>query len=393
MGRGGGLAVIHRADILVKELPAPNTTSFECIIFKLAGSVPLLVVLIYHPPKPSASFMSELSELLTSTCSSSPSTLLLGDFNIHVDSSSCKFATEFLSLLDCFDITQHVQGPTHTKGHTLDLVCSTGSPPSHLQCIDLAVSDHHAILFTIPVSPARLRPKRSITFRHIKSVSTPALSNLIAAHLVSDPSETTLDGQVALYNTALSLSLDALAPVKTKSVSFTRPAPWYTTELRAMKARGRQLERLHKRTGLTVHLLAFKDHVTSYKVALSRTKTQYYSTLISSQENHPKTLFTTINRLLHPPTDPQPSDAVDLCPRFLDFFQAKVDSIHQQLLAPVLCRQCRAECVAGMLRQLNSELSASGSLGRSPPCPHHCHATPTGSMHARTQRHTHTVWF
>ena len=59
----------------------------------------------------------------------------------------------------------------------------------------------------------------------------------------------------------------------------------------------------------------------------------------------------------------------------------------------ILCRQCRAECVTGMLRQLNSELSASGSLGRSPPCPHHCHATPTGSMHARTQRHTHTVWF
>ena len=51
MGRGGGLAVIHRADILVKELPAPKTTSFECTIFTLAGSVPLLVVLIYRPPQ------------------------------------------------------------------------------------------------------------------------------------------------------------------------------------------------------------------------------------------------------------------------------------------------------------------------------------------------------
>ena len=140
---------------------------------------------------------------------------------------------------------------------------------------------------------------------------------------------------MALYNSVLSLSLDTLAPLKTKSVSFTRPAPWYTSELRAMKAWGRQLERLHKRTGLTVHLLAFKDHAASYKEALSWTKTQYFSTLIRSQENHPKTLFTTINRLLRPPADPLPPDAGDLCPRFLDFFQAKVDSIHQQLLTPI----------------------------------------------------------
>ncbi|KAK5930230.1 hypothetical protein CgunFtcFv8_026486 [Champsocephalus gunnari] len=115
--------------------------------------------------------MSEFTELLTSVCSRSPSTLLLGDFNIHVDSSTCTFASEFLSLLDCFNITQHVQGPTHTKGHTLDLVCSIGTPPSHLQCLDLAVADHHAILFSVPVLLPMQRAKRTITFRNTKTLS------------------------------------------------------------------------------------------------------------------------------------------------------------------------------------------------------------------------------
>ena len=334
MGRGGGLAVIHRADILVKDLPVPNVTSFECVIFSLVGSTQLQVVLIYRPPKASTTFMSELSELLTSVCSMSPSTLLLGDFNIHVDSTSCSFATEFLSLLDCFNFTQHVKSPTHTKGHTLDLVCSTGTTPSHLQCLDLAVSDHLAVLCTVPVTLPRQRTKRTIQYRNIKTVSTPALNDLIATHLASDPHDSSADGLVAHYNATLSGSLDSLAPLKTRTVSYTRPAPWFTTELRTQKSTGRQLERRYKRSGLTVHLEAYKEHVRAYKVALSQAKTQYYSTLITNQQNHPRLLFSTINRLLRPLDPPLPSGAPDLCTKFLDFFQDKVESIHQQLLVP-----------------------------------------------------------
>ena len=110
-----------------------------------------------------------------------------------------------------------------------------------------------------------------------------------------------------------------------------------------MKTTGRRLERLHKRTGLTVHCLAFEEHVRSYKEELSRTKIKYYSTLIHSQQDHPRTLFFTINRLLHPPADsPTPEDP-DRCSKFLEFFSAKVDSIHQQLLLPAPLR-----CVSPM---------------------------------------------
>ncbi len=50
--------------------------------------------------------------------------LLLGDFNIHVCCQSKPLETEFLSLIDSFNMVQWVKDPTHTHGHTLDLVLS-----------------------------------------------------------------------------------------------------------------------------------------------------------------------------------------------------------------------------------------------------------------------------
>ena len=95
---------------------------------------------------------------------------------------------------------------------TLDLVCSTGTTLSQLQCLDLVISDHHAILFTVLIPLPRQHAKRTITFRNTKTVTSPALANLLALHLASDPPSTMADGLVAHYNTALSLSLDSHPP-------------------------------------------------------------------------------------------------------------------------------------------------------------------------------------
>ena len=259
------------------------------------------------------------------------STLLLGDFGIHVDSTSCPFASEFLSLLDCFNITQYVKGPTHVKGHTLDLVCSTDTTPSHLQCLDLGVSDQDAILFTVPVPVPKQHISR-ITYRNIKTVSTLPLTNILETHLASDPHDTSLDGLVAHYNAAVFWGLDSLAPLKTRTVSFTHSAPWLTIELLTLKTTGHRLERLYKRSGLTVHHEAYKKQVRSYKEALSKAKTNYYTTLSGDQQNNPRMLFFTMNRILSPLDVTQLSRASDLCFRILHFFQENVATIHHQLL-------------------------------------------------------------
>ena len=63
---GGGLAIIHREDIRIKEVSMPAVTSFEYVVFTLTGFSQIQFVLIYRPPKTKPTvFLSELSELLT----------------------------------------------------------------------------------------------------------------------------------------------------------------------------------------------------------------------------------------------------------------------------------------------------------------------------------------
>ena len=66
-------------------------------------------------------FILEMYNLLSSFCSTSANTFILGDMNIYLKTPSCCLAAEFLQFLDCFNLTQHVDVPTHTRGHTLPL--------------------------------------------------------------------------------------------------------------------------------------------------------------------------------------------------------------------------------------------------------------------------------
>ena len=46
---------------------------------------------------------------------------ILGDFNLHLDNSNGN-TNKFNEILTCFDLKQHVNFPTHVRGHWLDLL-------------------------------------------------------------------------------------------------------------------------------------------------------------------------------------------------------------------------------------------------------------------------------
>ena len=107
-GRGGGLAVIHRQDLEFSPISLPATSSCECLAFKVKPPFPMTVLLTYRPPKSNSAFIPEISDLLTTLCTSSANIIILGDINIHVDTPSCLPAAEFLQLLDSLNLQQHV---------------------------------------------------------------------------------------------------------------------------------------------------------------------------------------------------------------------------------------------------------------------------------------------
>ncbi len=94
-------------------------------------------------------FISEFFELLTLCVTSYDKILIGGDFNIHVDNKSDRKAVEFVEVLHSFSFTQHVNGPTHNKEHTLDLIISYGVNVNVNEITDLAISDHFCLFLIV----------------------------------------------------------------------------------------------------------------------------------------------------------------------------------------------------------------------------------------------------
>ncbi|KAM3583200.1 uncharacterized protein V6R79_009203 [Siganus canaliculatus] len=258
-GRGGGLAIFHRLDLDLFPLPLPTYTTFEALAFSCKPPLPMTLLLIYRPPpKPKTFFFQEFQDLLTALCASTSNLVILGDINIHLNNPSCPSASDFLQLLDCFNLTQHVHDPTHLKGNTLDLVITHSAPINNLFVYDLGISDHSVIAMELPFSSPLFKPKRQISFRNIKNIKHDIFAQDL--HYLSSTVLPSVSEAVDFYNNSLSSLLDLHAPTKTRSVTFARSAPWFTCELRQLKATGRVLERRFKATGLTVHKLAFKTH-------------------------------------------------------------------------------------------------------------------------------------
>ena len=66
----------------------------------------------------------ELADFASTALLESPRVLVLGDFNIHAEAEISGPALEFLETMASFDMSQHVNGPTHVGGHMWDLVFS-----------------------------------------------------------------------------------------------------------------------------------------------------------------------------------------------------------------------------------------------------------------------------
>ena len=87
-------------------------------------------------------FFDDLAGLLSVICMEFDCLLIVGDFNIHVDKPEDRSAKELCYVLEHFGLSQHVNQPTHNKGHTLDLLISKGLDISNLSVSDVGLSDH-----------------------------------------------------------------------------------------------------------------------------------------------------------------------------------------------------------------------------------------------------------
>ena len=127
-GRGGGIAVLYRSFLRLTSVPIPTFNSFEALCTRLTiSSTSFTILTIYRPFTSSSLFIDEFSTLLEDLISSPSELIILGDFNFHVDQPSSPTVAPFLTLLETFDLIQHVSFPTHLQSHTLDLLITRTS--------------------------------------------------------------------------------------------------------------------------------------------------------------------------------------------------------------------------------------------------------------------------
>ena len=125
--RGGGVGIIYRQNLHIKQLDGSVQDALEMGLWKLTIANKVVHIMgIYHPPKSNTNnstmnkFHEELSDYLTNNINNYEELIIKGDTNIHYDLKTNHETIAFEELLDSFGLQQLVNCPTHRSGHCID---------------------------------------------------------------------------------------------------------------------------------------------------------------------------------------------------------------------------------------------------------------------------------
>ena len=351
--RGGGVALIYKKDITFKDEQLTSIDRFsqfellDCCI--KINKISTRVVVVYRPPIVGniqyEEFAREWSLYLERFIEVQEELLIVGDFNIHVDTVN-SLSDSFTNILDANGLKQHVDQPTHRKGHTLDLVITRDtsgllrSPPvisiSGVGDLTGASScDHYAVWCFLNIA----RPKtisKTVTYRSLRKI--PIHDYRADILRVVECNSETAGALVEQYNGKLQALTDKYAPPQNKTITLRPHAPWYTEALRREKRERRKCERTATRTLLTVDREIAEERYARRTVQIEQAKAAYYTSQIDKNKGDSKTLFKLTSSLMGKNGEtilPTHSCDKTLADQFLSFFHNKIDNIRTGLCAMV----------------------------------------------------------
>ena len=155
------------------------------------------LVIVYRPPSSKENglkendFFGDFNILLERLANTSPKLLITGDVNLHVNKPSETYAKKFLRMLKAFNL-EHVSGPTHKNGNTLDLLITSSdvdflsNVPIMSEVINPKLSNHHAVRSQVKLKNP-LFVRKNVTYRKLRSVNIQSLqTDIKSSTLMSD---------------------------------------------------------------------------------------------------------------------------------------------------------------------------------------------------------------
>ena len=86
------------------------------------------LIRLYHPSPngehntTNGMFINDITGLIVNKLPQSQNSITLTDFNIHIEDLTNADAIIFNDTMEVLGLEQHISGPTHVKGNTLDLI-------------------------------------------------------------------------------------------------------------------------------------------------------------------------------------------------------------------------------------------------------------------------------
>ena len=217
--------------------------------------------------------------------------------------------------------------PTHTSGHTLDLVITPReSTFLHSVCTSSFISDHAAIHCDLDI-PKQPPDSRIATFRRYNKINSILFREDLAACFLDTSSD--LDGLIDQFTSSITDIINKHAPLTSRKIPIRQSSPWYSIDIKLVKQERRKAERRWNHTGLTIHRDIFIYHRRKVKELIAKAKAKYYQDAIIECSDA-KSLFRVMDHLLKRKSEPKlPSftSAEDLSNRFAKYFSDKITNI------------------------------------------------------------------
>ena len=350
-GRAGGCVVIVYSDAISVKIQncftQRNFKQFEfmSVMVNFRNACFCLTV-VYRPPPSRKNnlklkcFWKDWSDLLMLHINSNFEFVIVGDLNLHIDLVNNTNTLKFQSLLEEFNLIQHIQEKTHIHGHTLDILITNcnSNIASHIEVFDAnfstddgqPVNDHYAIRWEM--KGVKKKPEiKEYKLRCWKNLNH-EIFDLDLSTALSQPIPESVD-RVVIYNQILEGLRESHAPIKVRK-KYRKLNPWYSDELQSMKTKRRQLERKQAKSGSDLDKLNYKRQCSEYNKCLNKAVLNFNKTMISDNKRDQKKLHSIANKLMGTASKeryPTASSTKVLADSFMQFFINKVKDIRETL--------------------------------------------------------------
>ena len=261
---GGGLMLICKSMMDVKEIQSQNTRSFEHASWSVSiNNKSLTITGIYHPPAKdgitNAMFIDDVTEHLSEILINKQNNIILGDFNIHIDDPLDPEAGIFNDTMSALGLIQQVTFLTHTKGNTLDLIFSEMGDSIQFGKIHLGpiLTDHVIVFGELNIKKFKVTTEK-VMVRKFSTITNEMLLEEFNENIPFDDQDQNLDRLITNLNDEFKRVIDTLAPPKEVTLSTHPRQPWYNDAVKTQHKVVRRREHAWLKYKLDSNWIAYK---------------------------------------------------------------------------------------------------------------------------------------